>query len=184
MSVIQTLQRFYCEDCANIHRGVHELSARATECYECSRGKVQRFLNAREEAEIIFVRGTTEAINPGGRKPTDGSFLVRGDEILISAMEHHSNIVPWQILCEMNEGEAACDPGSTMRASCGCDEFEKMVGRRAQKFVSLAHISNALGTVESGQAGHRNCAFGWCSRAAGRGAVGRRTRGWMSRSLM
>src|SRR5512146_1006727 len=98
-SVIHALEKFYCEDCANIHRGVHLLSERATECYECSRGKVQRFINAAHIGEVVFVRGTTEAINlvasSYGRR-----FIGGGDEIIISAMEHHSNIVPWQLLCE------------------------------------------------------------------------------------
>ncbi len=142
--VIATLERFYCEDCANIHRGVHELSQRATECYECSRLKVQRFLNARESAEIVFVRGTTEAINliaqSYGRK-----FVEAGDEIIVSAMEHHSNIVPWQILCEISGARLRVipinDDGDLL-----LDEYEKLLGPKT-KMVSVAHVSNALGTV-------------------------------------
>jgi len=142
--VIATLERFYCEDCANIHRGVHELSARATECYECSRGKVQRFLNAREAAEIIFVRGTTEAINlvahSYGRK-----FVGAGDEIIVSAMEHHSNIVPWQILCETSGARLRVIPMDD-NGELLLDEYEKLLGPKT-RMVSLVHVSNALGTV-------------------------------------
>ncbi len=142
--VIHALEQFYCEDCANIHRGVHELSQRATECYECSRGKVQRLLNAAEAAEIIFVRGTTEAINlvaqSYGRK-----YIGAGDEIIISAMEHHSNIVPWQILCEMTGAQLRVIP-ITDEGELRLDEFERLLGPQT-KLVSIVHISNALGTV-------------------------------------
>jgi cysteine desulfurase/selenocysteine lyase len=143
-TVIQALQQFYCEDCANIHRGVHELSARATECYECSRVKVQRFLNARESAEIIFLRGTTEAINlvanTYGRK-----FIGADDEIIISAMEHHSNIVPWQMLCEFTGAKLRVIPMND-EGELLLDEYDKMLGPKT-KFVSVVHASNALGTV-------------------------------------
>ncbi len=144
LSVIRALEQFYCSDCANIHRGLHLLSERATECYECSRGKVQRFLNAREAAEIIFVRGATEAINlvaqSYGRK-----FITAGDEIIISAMEHHSNIVPWQILCEMTGARLRIIP-ITDDGELRLDEYEKLLGPRT-RMVAVVHISNALGTV-------------------------------------
>ena len=98
-AVLEAEQRFYLEQCSNVHRGVHYLSELATQAYENVRTKVQHFLNAAEAREIIFVRGTTEAINlvanTYGRKN-----IQAGDEIIISAMEHHSNIVPWQMLCE------------------------------------------------------------------------------------
>jgi cysteine desulfurase / selenocysteine lyase len=143
-SVMEAMTRFYCEDCANIHRGVHALSERATECYECSRIKLQRFLNARESAEIIFLRGTTEAVNlvaqTYGRK-----FISSGDEIIISEMEHHSNIVPWQILCEFTGGKLRVVPINDA-GELLLDEYEKLLGPRT-KLVSMAHISNALGTV-------------------------------------
>lgn len=143
-SVLSALERFYCEDCANIHRGVHELSARATECYECSRGKIQRYLNAREAAEIVFVRGTTEAINlvaqSYGRK-----FVGAGDEILVSGMEHHSNIVPWQILCETTGARLRVIPIND-RGELDFEEYEQLLGPRT-RLVSVVHISNALGTV-------------------------------------
>src|SRR5262249_31481525 len=97
--VLDAIMRFYTTACANVHRGVHLLSERATQDYEEARTKVQRFLNAEESREIIFVRGATEGINlvasSYGR-----NHVGAGDEILISAMEHHSNIVPWQILCQ------------------------------------------------------------------------------------
>ncbi len=97
-AVIDALTGFYMRDCANIHRGVHLLSERATRSYEATRTKVKRFINAADEREIIFVRGATEGINLVAQ--TFARMRVEaGDEILISAMEHHSNIVPWQILC-------------------------------------------------------------------------------------
>jgi cysteine desulfurase/selenocysteine lyase len=143
-SVIHALEQFYCEDCSNIHRGVHELSARATECYECSRGKVQRWLNAREAAEIVFVRGTTEAINlvayAYGHK-----FISAGDEIIISAMEHHSNIVPWQLLGEATGAQLRVIP-ITDRGELRLEEYEKLLSSKT-KLVTVAHVSNALGTV-------------------------------------
>src|SRR5207245_3379986 len=98
-AVIDAIARYYLEDNANVHRGVHLLSERATEAYEAAREKVQRFINAAHAHEIVFVRGTTEAINLVAQ--TYGRRRVRpGDEILITVMEHHSNIVPWQMLCE------------------------------------------------------------------------------------
>src|SRR5215475_2362524 len=102
-AVIDAIRKFYEVDCANIHRGVHELSQRSTAAYEQTRTKVKRFLNARSNAEIIFVRGTTEGINlvthSWGR-----TNLREGDEVIIAGLEHHSNIVPWQILCEEKGG--------------------------------------------------------------------------------
>src|SRR5579871_4413366 len=142
-AVLDAIQHFYTTDCSNIHRGVHQLSERATAAYEAAREKVRRFLNAAEAREIIFVRGTTEAINLVAY--TFGRERLRpGDEILITAMEHHSNIVPWQILCER---------GATLRVApindAGellLDEFERLLTPRV-KLVCVAHVSNALGTV-------------------------------------
>src|ERR1041385_7035149 len=98
-AVVEAIRTFHEVDCANIHRGVHELSQRSTAAYEETRAKVRRFLNVRLKSELIFVRGTTEGVNlvssSWGRKN-----VKEGDEIIISAMEHHSNIVPWQMLCE------------------------------------------------------------------------------------
>jgi len=142
--VIDTLDRFYREENSNVHRGVHFLSQLATEEYEKARVTVQRFLNAAEAREIIFVRGTTEGINlvasSFGRNKVHA-----GDEILISAMEHHSNIVPWQILCE--------EKGAILRVApindageLQLDEFEKLLGPKT-RLVALVHLSNALGTL-------------------------------------
>ena len=98
-AVIDALGHYYSAENSNIHRGVHYLSEQATAAYEAARGKVRNFINARADKEIIFVRGTTEAINLVAQS-YGRSFLKAGDEIIVSAMEHHSNIVPWQMLCE------------------------------------------------------------------------------------
>ncbi|HXU37380.1 MAG TPA: cysteine desulfurase [Blastocatellia bacterium] len=143
-AVIDATARYYSADNSNIHRGVHLLSQRATTEYEDARIKVQNFINAAHSQEVIFVRGTTEAINLVVN--TYGRANVRsGDEILITTMEHHSNIVPWQILCE--------EKGATLRVvpindegDLILDEFDKLLNERT-KFVSLAHVSNALGTI-------------------------------------
>ena len=143
-AVIEAEQRFYLRDNSNIHRGVHELSDRATNAYEEARDKVRRFLNAQESREIIFVRGTTEAINlvaqTLGRARTGA-----GDEILISAMEHHSNIVPWQILCEEKGARLRVAPIND-RGELILEEFLKLLGPRT-RLVSVVHISNVLGTI-------------------------------------
>jgi len=143
-AVLDALKRYYTEDNANVHRGVHELSQRATKAYEDARVKVQHFLNARDSHEIIFVRGTTEAINlvamTYGRKNVGA-----GDEILISAMEHHSNIVPWQILCEEKDAKLRVAPINDA-GELLLGEFEKLLGPRT-KLVAVAHVSNALGTI-------------------------------------
>jgi cysteine desulfurase/selenocysteine lyase len=142
--VLDAMNQFYQADNSNIHRGVHELSERSTRHYEESRVKIQRFLNARDWREIIFVRGATEAINlvayTYGRK-----HIQAGDEIVISAMEHHSNIVPWQILCEEKQAILRIAPINE-RGELLMDEYEKLLGPRT-KLVSMVHVSNALGTV-------------------------------------
>ena len=143
-AVIDAVDRFYRFDCSNVHRGVHALSERATKAYEDARASVKRFINAANEREIIFVRGTTEAINlvaaSYGR-----SHLRGGDEILISGLEHHSNIVPWQLLCEQIGARLVVAPindaGELMR-----EEFERCLGPRTA-LIAVAHVSNALGTV-------------------------------------
>ena len=135
----------YLEDeHSNIHRGVHYLSQKATTAYEGAREKVKRFINAREAKECIFVRGATEGINlvmhGYGRK-----FIGPGDEIIISAMEHHSNIVPWQMLCEEKGARLRVipmnDAGELLQ-----DEYNSLLNEKT-KFVAFAHVSNALGTV-------------------------------------
>ncbi len=143
-AVIEAEGLFYSRDCSNIHRGVHELSERATKCYEEAREKVQQFLNARESREIIFVRGTTEAINlvagTFGRK-----HVGPGDEILITAMEHHSNIVPWQMLCEEKGARLKVAPVND-RGEIIFEEFEKLLSPRT-RLLAMVHISNVLGTI-------------------------------------
>ncbi|MGH9452822.1 MAG: SufS family cysteine desulfurase [Terriglobia bacterium] len=143
-SVLQALEHFYTVDCSNIHRGVHQLSERATNAYEKARVKVQRFMNAGDAREIIFVRGTTDAINlvayTFGRQR-----IQAGDEILLTAMEHHSNIVPWQILCEEKGSQLRVVPMNDA-GELRMDEFERLLSSRV-KFAALSHVSNALGTV-------------------------------------
>jgi cysteine desulfurase/selenocysteine lyase len=142
--VLDTLRHHYENDNANVHRGVHLLSERATQKFEEARVKVQRFLNAAESREIIFVRGTTEAINLVAS--TFGRKNVReGDEVLITAMEHHSNIVPWQILCEEKGARLRVAP-ITDSGELILEEFEKLLTPRT-KLVSVVHVSNTLGTV-------------------------------------
>lgn len=144
LAVIEAEDHFYRHDCSNIHRGVHELSERATRSYEDARVTAQRFLNARESKEIIFVRGTTEAINlvasSFGRKNVKA-----GDEILITAMEHHSNIVPWQILCEEKGAKLRVAPIND-RGELLFDEFVNLLGPKT-RLVAAAHVSNVLGTI-------------------------------------
>ena len=143
-AVIDALLHFYLQDCANIHRGVYLLSERSTQAYEDARAKVQRFLNAAEPREIVYVRGSTEGINLVAQ--TYGrQHIGAGDEILITAMEHHSNIVPWQMLCEEKGCRLRVGPFND-RGELFLDEFEKLINDRT-RLVSVAHVSNALGTI-------------------------------------
>jgi len=142
--VIDTLTRYYAEENSNVHRGVHVLSERATEAYEAARANVRRFLNAADTREVIFVRGATEGINLVAQSYGRAS-IKPGDEIIISWMEHHSNIVPWQMLCE--------EKGAVLRVvpinedgEVLLDEYERLLNPRT-KFVALVHVSNALGTI-------------------------------------
>jgi cysteine desulfurase/selenocysteine lyase len=143
-SVIDAIVKFYAVDCANIHRGVHELSQRSTKTYELTRSKVKKFLNARNQQEVIFVRGTTEGINLVTQ--TWGRNNVKaGDEIIIAGLEHHSNIVPWQMLCE--------ETGALLRVipiddngDLILDEYAKLLNPRT-RMVAIGHVSNALGTI-------------------------------------
>ena len=143
--VIDCETRYYAELNANIHRGVHSLSQQATDAYEAARDTVQRFINAARREEIIFVRGTTEAINLVAA--SYGQRLRPGDEILITEMEHHSNIVPWQLLCERSGAVLRVAPiddaGELM-----LDEFERLLTSRT-KLVAVTHLSNALGTINA-----------------------------------
>jgi cysteine desulfurase/selenocysteine lyase len=144
LAVIEAIEHYYRHDNSNIHRGVHALSERATEHYEKTRAAARRFLNAPDPKEVIFVRGTTEAINLVAQ--TYGRQHVgAGDEVLITAMEHHSNIVPWQMLCEEKEAKLRVAPIND-RGELLLEEFEKLLGPRT-KFVAVTHLSNALGTI-------------------------------------
>jgi cysteine desulfurase/selenocysteine lyase len=142
--VIDILNRYYSMENSNIHRGVHFLSEKATGAYEGAREKVKRFLNASDSREIIFVRGTTEGINLVAQS-YGRTFIKEGDEIVISAMEHHSNIVPWQILCEQVGAKLRVIP-INHDGELLVDEYKALLNSRT-KFVSIAHVSNALGTV-------------------------------------
>ena len=142
--VLETIQRYYTLENSNVHRGVHFLSELATRRYEEARSKVRRFVNAADEREIIFVRGTTEAINLVAS--TYGRKNVRaGDEILISAMEHHSNIVPWQMLCQEKDAILRVAPINDA-GELLLEEYERLLTRKT-RLVAMTHVSNALGTV-------------------------------------
>jgi cysteine desulfurase/selenocysteine lyase len=142
--VIDTLNRYYAAENSNIHRGVHFLSERATATYEDARQKVKRFVNAGSEREIIFVRGTTEAINLVAQS-YGRTFLKEGDEIIVSALEHHSNIVPWQMLCGQTGARLRVVP-MNHDGELVLDEYRRLLNEKT-KFVSVAHVSNALGTI-------------------------------------
>ncbi|HEY3282651.1 MAG TPA: cysteine desulfurase [Armatimonadota bacterium] len=142
--VIDALRRYYEEDNANVHRGVHLLSERATDAYECARCKIRRFINAASNREVIFVRGATEGINLVAQ--TYGRAQVgEGDEVLITGMEHHSNIVPWQMLCQEKGARLRVAPLDD-RGEVIPEEYQRLLGPRT-KIVGLTHVSNALGTV-------------------------------------
>lgn len=143
VQVIEAIGHYYSHDHANVHRGVHTLSHRATDIYEGTRETIRRFINARSTREIVFTRGTTEAINLVAA--TFGQRLSAGDEILISEMEHHSNIVPWQMLCERSGTILRVAPINE-RGELLLDEFEKLMGKRT-RLVAITHVSNALGSV-------------------------------------
>ena len=143
-AVIDALSRYYAEENSNIHRGVHYLSERATAAYEEARQKIKRFINAPKEQEIIFVRGTTEAINLVAQS-YGRTFLKAGDEIIVSAMEHHSNIVPWQMLCEQTGARLRVIP-INHDGELVLDEYRRLLTEKT-KLVSVTHVSNALGTI-------------------------------------
>lgn len=156
-AVIDAMSRYYTADNSNIHRGVHQLSERATKEYEEARVKVQGFINAARSKEIIFVRGVTEAINLVTNSYGRAN-VKAGDEILITAMEHHSNIVPWQMLCEEKGARLRVAPIND-DGELILEEFESLVNERT-RLISVVHISNALGTINPVQAiveiGHRH----------------------------
>jgi cysteine desulfurase/selenocysteine lyase len=154
VSVINSISDYYLHHHANVHRGVHELSQRATDLFEASRSKVRRLLNGREDAEVIFTKGSTESINlvaySFGR-----TFLKPGDRIVLSAMEHHANIVPWQVVCQATGAQIVVAPINDA-GELLLDEFEKLMDERV-KLVGICHVSNSLGTVNP---------IGWIAKRA------------------
>ncbi len=143
-AVIEAIGHFYTKDNSNVHRGVHTLSGRATDAYEKSRVKVQQFINARKSHEIIFVRGTTEGINLVANS-FGRARIEAGDEILVTTMEHHANIVPWQILCKERGAHLRIAP-ITDRGEIILEAYEELITPRT-KLAAIVHVSNALGTV-------------------------------------
>ncbi len=142
--VIEAIRKFYFEDCANVHRGVHELSQRATDSYEGARRTIQEFIGAAEIGEVIYTGGTTDSLNLVAHSL--GELRVgEGDEVIISAIEHHSNIVPWQILCERRRAKLRVIPINDA-GELLLDEFDRMLGDRT-RIVAVTHVSNALGTI-------------------------------------
>jgi cysteine desulfurase/selenocysteine lyase len=143
-AVIDSIVHLYSHDYANVHRGVHTLSVRSTDLFESARTKVKDFINARSDKEIIFVKGATEAVNLVAQ--TYGKANIHsGDEIIITAMEHHSNIVPWQMLCEQTGAILKVAP-INLQGELIYAEFEKLLNDKT-KLVSVVHMSNALGTI-------------------------------------
>ena len=142
--VLDAMDRFYSENRSNVHRGVYHLSERATGAYEGSRKRIAKFLGAKSEREIVFTRGTTEGINLVAAG-FSRKFLKPGDEVVISHMEHHSNIVPWQMACETSGAKLRVIP-ITDSGELRLDEFEKLLSDRT-KIVSIVHVSNTLGTI-------------------------------------
>ena len=160
-AVISTLQRYYERDNANVHRGIHELSRRATEAYEAARARAARFINARSADEIVFTRGTTEGINlvayGWGLKN-----LKRGDKILLTEMEHHSNIVPWQLIAERTGAKVVYLPINGDRGMLDLGRLDEWLTSEV-KLLAMTHISNSLGTI--------NPVAEFCKAARRRGVV-------------
>jgi cysteine desulfurase/selenocysteine lyase len=143
-TVIDSIVHLYSHDYANVHRGVHTLSVRSTDLFENSRTKVKAFINALSDKEIIFVKGATEAINLVAQTYGKAN-IYSGDEIIITAMEHHSNIVPWQMLCEQTGAILKVAP-INLKGELIYEEFEKLLNDKT-KLISVVHMSNALGTI-------------------------------------
>ena len=144
-AVIDALVRYYTTENANVHRGVHTLSQQATDDYEAARAKIRQLLNAAHDHEIIFTRGTTESINLVAQSYGRQN-IGPGDEIIISNMEHHSNIVPWQMLCQEKNATLRVVPINDS-GELLMDEYERMLSPRT-KLVAITHVSNALGTIQ------------------------------------
>ena len=143
-AVIKSIERYYNESNANIHRGVHALSQKATDLYENSRKNISNFINAESEKQIIFVRGATEAINLVANSHVR-PLLNQNDEIIISQMEHHANIVPWQLICEERNAKLRILP-MNQRGELILDSLGKIISKKT-KFMAINHVSNSLGTV-------------------------------------
>src|SRR5438067_3486114 len=144
-SVLEALRNYYERDNANVHRGIHELSNRATAAYEAARARAGRFINARKADEIVFTRGTTESINlvaaawgPKNLKP--------GEKILLTEMEHHSNLVPWQMLAERTGARLVYLPVTGDEGSLDLSQLDSLLTKEVKLFA-MVHISNSLGTV-------------------------------------
>jgi cysteine desulfurase / selenocysteine lyase len=144
ISVLDALSQYYYTDNSNIHRGAHTLADRATRYYEETRLAIREFINAKDAAEVIFTKGTTESINLVAAS-FGGRFITKGDEIIISTLEHHSNIVPWQLICEAKEATLKVIPINDA-GEILMDEFKKLLSSKT-KLVSIVHVSNALGTI-------------------------------------
>ena len=160
-AVIEALSRFYEHDNSNVHRGVHELSRRATLAYEAARDRAAQFIHARESAEIIFTRGTTEAINLVANTWA-AKYLKSGDTILLTEMEHHSNIVPWQLVAERTSAKLAYVPVTGDDGLLQLDKLDSLLDASVKLFC-FTHVSNTLGTV--------NPATALCERARKKGVV-------------
>jgi cysteine desulfurase/selenocysteine lyase len=158
--VIDAISRFYTSENANIHRGLHYLSERATSAYDAARERVARFLGAGSPSEIVFTRGTTEAINLVAQS-WGRSNLRPGDDVLVTEMEHHANLVPWQVVCEQTGATFRAVP-ITDRGELDLDAFDRLLTDRTRLFA-VGHVSNALGTV--------NPVRDLAARARARGAV-------------
>jgi cysteine desulfurase/selenocysteine lyase len=143
-AVLDALDRYYTTECSNVHRGLHQLSVKATADYEATREKARAFINAADRREVLFVRGTTEAINLVAHS-YGGDHVGSGDEILITGMEHHSNIVPWQLLAQRVGARLRVVPVAD-DGSLDLDAYAKLLGPRT-RIVAAVHISNVLGTV-------------------------------------
>lgn len=143
--VIEGMNHYYTHENANIHRGLHFLSEAATQAYENARMKIKEYINAMSASEIIFVRGATEAINLVATTMGFGKFIGEGDEIIVSNMEHHANIVPWQMLCERVGAKLKVIPIND-DGELILEEYEKLLNEKT-KMVSIVHISNSLGTI-------------------------------------
>jgi cysteine desulfurase/selenocysteine lyase len=144
IQVIDAVAKYYRKDNANIHRGVHQLSQRATDAYEAARGKVRDFINAKSDKEVIFVRGATEAVNLVAQSFAR-PLLKEGDEILVSHLEHHANIVPWQMVCEQTGASLKVIP-MTESGELDLTEIDSLLNSNT-KLLAIGQVSNALGTI-------------------------------------